>query len=205
MSTLPHASNSETALNNQHSMGSIFSIKAAPLVTAGSLGEAMWIASLRAMIQSPSYDTENTQDCGSVVLSQYKDPFRYLSAMFPTERHEVRLLSKPGFGSAYTAYTCYLTVQKVCDALGLDMQSQIVVTSAGVTRKDVIHWTGAQEGTFANHRKDIRRSEELRLRFGRAISLTARKKSLKLLLNNFVISPTVHLAKPIGERAPELQ
>jgi len=54
--------------------------------------------------------------------------------MFPTERHEVRLLSEPGFGSAYTAYTRYLTVQKVCDALGLDMQSQFVVTSAGIMR-----------------------------------------------------------------------
>ncbi|KAG1897471.1 uncharacterized protein F5891DRAFT_1191932 [Suillus fuscotomentosus] len=176
MSILPHASDScETAQNNQCSTGSIFSIKAAPLVTAGSLKEAMWIASLREMVQSPSYNAEITQDCGPV------DPFRYLSAMFPTERHEVRLLSEPVFGSAYTAYIRYLTVQKVCDALGLDMQSQTAVTSAGIMCKDVIHWTGAQEGTFANHRKDIRRSEELRLRLGRASSLTAREASLKLL------------------------
>jgi hypothetical protein len=125
--------------------------------------------------------------------------------MFPTERHEVRLLSEAGFGSAYTAYTRYVTVQKVCDVLGLNTQSQLAVTSAGIMRKDVIHWTGAKEGTFANHRKDIKRSEELRLRLGRAFSLTAAEASLKLSLDNFVISPTAHLAKPVGERAPELQ
>jgi hypothetical protein len=107
--------------------------------------------------------------------------------MFPTERHEVQLLSEPGFGSAYTAYTRYVTVQKVCDVLGLNMQSQLVVTLAGMMRKDVIHWTGAKEGTFANNRKDIKRSEELHLRLGRAFSLTAAEASLKYEKLNWVI------------------
>jgi hypothetical protein len=125
--------------------------------------------------------------------------------MFPAERREVRLLSQPPFGSAYTAYTCYLTVQRVCDALALDMHSRLAATSTGITRDDVVRWTGTIEGTFANHRKDIRRSEELRLRLARACSLTPRETSLKQSLHNFIISPSAHLATSVDERAQELQ
>jgi hypothetical protein len=96
-------------------------------------------------------------------------------------------------------------VQRVCDALGLDMDSATMATSMGITRKDVILWTGAVEGTFANHRKVIRMAEELRLCLVRMPSLTSRQGALRCSLDTFATSPSTHTAMYIGDRAPELQ
>lgn len=145
---------------------------------------------------------------GSVLTdwSQHlKDPSSYLSTRFPAEHQSVRLLSQPVFGSAYTAYTRYLIVQRVCDALGLDMDSATMATSMGITRKDVIRWTGAVEGTFANHRKVIRRAEELRLCLVRMPSLTSRQSALRRSLDTFATSPSTHIAIHVDGRAPELR
>jgi hypothetical protein len=135
----------------------------------------------------------------------FKDPPVYLSATFPAEYRSAQLLAQPMFGSAYAAYTRYLMVQRVCDTLGLDMDSATMATSMGITQKDVILWAGAVEGTFANHRKVIRRAEELRHCLTRMPSLTSRQAALRHSLVAFATSPSTHIAINVDDRAPELR
>ncbi|KAG0698524.1 hypothetical protein DFH29DRAFT_1081754 [Suillus ampliporus] len=184
--------------NVDPSAESMFSVKTASNSTSIQFGEEVWYASLRASLE---YWHEAIVSDGSELI----DPFSYLSANFPAEHRSAQLLAQPMFGSAYTAYARYLMVQRVCDALGLDMDSATMATSMGITQKDVILWTGAVEGTFVNHRKVIRMAEELRLCLVRMPSLTSRQGALRRSLDTFATSPSTHTAMYIGDRAPELR